>query len=298
MTAHRPLLLSRTLLQLPLALALGLLAPRLSSDAAMIAYDGFNSYSVGDLSGNNGGAGWNSAWSSFTAANDVVAGGLSYSAGSLNINGGANTMQKSSGAGGVNADPYFNRSFSSTSSSSIWMSFLFQSGNLSGTDFLEFYLSDAAGEGNSGAALVNFGASGANKLGVRANPTLTSGALSSYGGGTPGAGTTYLLVTRISGDGSGSATNYDRVEFWLNPTSTSLGAATASVDLDLEVSSLAYFGVRANGLASTDIFKVDELKIGTTAVDVVPEPNSIALVGLGFLGFILLRRQNRLSVRA
>lgn len=277
---------------LALSLALVFIVPTPNAEAALIAYDGFNTYAAGDLGGNNSGSGWTGAWGTATAANDVVAGGLDYNGGSISIDGGANNMQKSSGAGGLNADPYFNRSFTPTSSTEVWMSLLLQQGNLSGTDFLEFYLSDAAAENNSGAVVLSYGAAGVNKLGVRANSS--SGNSSAFGGGAPTAGTTYLLVMRISGDGAMSATNYDRVEYWLNATSQVLGTATASIDLDMGMASLSYFGMRANALSSGDVFAMDELRIGTTVTDVVgiPEPGLGTLLGVSALGIFLIRRRS------
>lgn len=276
---------------------LGLALPQPEARAALIAYDSFNTYPTGDLSGNNGGEGWTTAWASFTAANDVVAGGLSYSSGGVIIEGGANSMQKTGTAGGANADPYLNRSFTSTSSTEVWMSFLLRSTNLSGTDFLEFYLSDATGENFSGAALINFGATGGDKVGARANPSLAANSVSAYNGGIS-ANTTYFLVLRVSGDGEASATNYDRVELWVNPSSTTLGASTVSVDLDMGINSLSYFGLRAANLANSDVFGFDELRIGTTTLDVVvPEPAPASILAVGVLSLSLYRRRRAGLVR-
>jgi hypothetical protein len=273
------------------------LALPLAGEAAVIAYDGFNSYATGDLGGNNGGSGWTSSWASATSANDVAAGGLSYSNGSITVSGGANTMVKSGTGGGAtgSTDPFLSRSFTLTTSSEVWFSFLFNNTNLSSgsADLLNFYLSDSAD--NTSTRSGGFLAPGGSGIGFAARITTSGGTLinGSSASFSTHDGTTTLLVGRLStsGTSSGSGSNYDLMQFWLNPTSLTLGTATSQVDADTGASSLSYFGVRTNNVESSDVFYVDELRIGTSATDVVPEPNAVLFVVLGVSALLVPRRR-------
>jgi hypothetical protein len=63
-----------------------------------------------------------------------------------------------------------------------------------------------------------------------------------------------------------------------------------STDVDSVASSISTFYLRDN--AGEPPIQVDELRIGTTWADVVPEPGSLSLAGLGAAG-LLARRQRR-----
>jgi hypothetical protein len=97
----------------------------------------------------------------------------------------------------------------------------------------------------------------------------------------------------------------DVARLWINPniaafaannpppaTVTSDAAASAAVALDT-VTPLSSFFLRNNTVEPPQI-QFDELRVGLTPADVVPEPSSILLAGLGVGGLLLAARWRRI----
>lgn len=249
---------------------------------------------IGDLNGQN-------SWSADTGV-DVVAGGLSYTSaggGVITITGGANRAQSSnvSAVGpspGFAVTPLATKSFSSQSSE-VWMSFTLLISDSANSDRYWFWLSDTTNISTGFTASVG-DVNNSNKslyADTRINTSVVSSAAAPYT-----QGQTVFLVARLSKDGAATDINaYDRVELWVNPTSTILGSATTSVDRTNSsfTGGITNFGLSA--LGGTPTIQWDNLLIGTTQADVldlyaIPEPSSYAaLVGLASLGLVTLRRR-------
>ncbi len=103
----------------------------------------------------------------------------------------------------------------------------------------------------------------------------------------------HFIVGRLSKDGSATDPNaYDRMELWLNPSSATLGSATATANGPANSSftgGIANFGLTT--LSSSAVLEWDNLRIGTTQLDVIPEPATAMLVGLAALSLVLRRRR-------
>jgi hypothetical protein len=94
-----------------------------------------------------------------------------------------------------------------------------------------------------------------------------------------------------------SSTTDDVSRMWINPDSSTFGAAlepgatlTASTGFDINLSQLASFLLFDR--AGTPGVVVDELRIGldwASVTPMVPEPSSLALVGLGFAALVARR---------
>jgi hypothetical protein len=100
--------------------------------------------------------------------------------------------------------------------------------------------------------------------------------------------TSYQVVMKFTQDASN-----DVVTLWVDPTdenSSSLSTAPAAV-----ATSLTGFGFRqASGSGNLTI---DTLRVGTTFAEVVPEPSTWALIGLGS-AFVLWRIRRKVATRA
>lgn len=277
-----------------------LLAGLALSRAALIAYDGFESYTAGSnmpdrgAAGEfNGGTGWSNAWdeSAVTTGDaSVISQSLTYSAGNVTVNGGVNTLQLES-----NNDDIALRSYA-PESGTVFVSYLFRTpssaGNNPDRDFIqqwnrptETYIAD----GN--ASLVHDLTGGETQFGARIN----SSSATNFGS-PPNTqeDTTYFLVTRISKTGFGSIGNYETVDVFVNPTSTTTpGTPTATMtDLD-SFSSLSSIGFRLALVESNaDTYLIDEIRVGTSwdAV-VIPEPSTFILVGAALTALVLFRRR-------
>lgn len=260
-----------------------------ATDAAVIAYDSFDSYSTGTLNGDNGGTSWSNAFAVTGGTVNVISGGLSYSSGSININGGTQSV---SIQGASNNNALITRQFTSQSGSGdIWFSFLFRANTgAGGDDFLQFWAGANSNVNGSGALLYSsaiFNDRITSGTGVITTGTSTIPAT---------AATTHLLVGRFSTAGAPSATNYDRIELWVNPTSTSAfsGAADVTAERDSAISTgISWFGVRTAFLDASDDYRFDELRFGTTALSVIPEPNICILFGIGLGALVTFRRKCR-----
>jgi hypothetical protein len=109
-----------------------------------------------------------------------------------------------------------------------------------------------------------------------------------------------FLVGRLSKDGPATNLNaYDRMELWVNPTSLTLGAASATANGTTAYSfteGVANFGLTT--LSTAADLQWDNLRVGTSQADVVnnylviPEPSAGLLLGLGAMGLVLRRRRS------
>lgn len=270
-------------------LGVGFLIGTPRTHAALLAYDDF-AYSAGNVNGDNGGTGWSSAWVSSASsvyASVVTGTALAYTGGSISVSGSGTALSIIGGGDGA-----LNRSFVGTGAGSeVFFSFLFQSVVGSGDEFFHFYLSNDADRFNSGG-IGDFNSGAADsRFGARINDGTTDTTVSSSISYVTGS--TYFLVGRLSTDGSGGAAGeIDRVELWVNPTSLSLGTASATADdaMGLTIADLDVFSSRMVNFAGTDQVLIDELRIGTDIASVVPEPSAGMLVLLGGL-FLLARRR-------
>lgn len=278
-------------------LGAGFLTGTSRSHAALLAYDGFN-YSAGNVNGQNGGSGWSSSWvaSASPALASVVTGTtLSYTGGSVSISGSGSALSITGGGDGV-----LNRAFVGTGTGSeIYFSFLFRAVSGSGNEFSHFYLSNDADRLNSGGVGDFFTAANDSRFGARVNDetTDTTAATStSYA-----TGTDYLLVGRLSTDGTSGSTSdiLDQVELWVNPTSLTMGTAhaTANASTGLTIADLGFFSSRMVNFADPDPILIDELRIGTDLDSVVPVPEPSATVIQILSGVVLIAWYRKSAVQ-
>ncbi len=253
-----------------------------AATAALVVYEDFEYDISGDagLSGKgSAGDGWGGAWSgSGTIVAEETA--MSYTAGDISINGGGQSV-KINGT----SQAYFTRQFSAiTGINEVYFSFLIKSEAGAGADYLNFWLSHDADRANS-AGIGDVTAS--NRFGVRIFGDDTGVNNSVQGSSTYAFdGSVNLLVGRISTAGGSGAdgTIFDQIDLWVNPGSTTLGTADLTSDISLELSTslgLSYFGLQTSDVGAADDYRIDELRIGTSAAGVlstIPEPSTAALL--------------------
>ena len=264
---------------------------------ALVAYEGFNSYSANsELAGQSGGTGWQSGWSAIAGV-QVVSASLSYTGGSLSISGGDRAL-------GINEsnDELLTRGFSAIGSGGeVYFSFLFQEVNGLGDAFLDIHVTDDADRDNSGSiGDLATGTSG-KQFGTRIRKTTDSTSLS---GVMFHPGETHLLVGRFSTNGvSGAAGEFDLMELWVDPTSVVPGAPTTSLDAasGLTGNSIAALGMRTANIFTSNQYLIDEIKVGTdfmSVVSPVPEPSSPVFIGSGILALCVNQFRRKRSDQA
>lgn len=271
-----------------------LFAP-LTASAALVAYEGFE-YNISGGAGLAGkgvaGDGWEAAW---TGSGTIVADNMSYVAGSLSVQGGTQAVR----INGTN-QAYFYRQFETISGvSEVYFSFLFKSVTGGTDDYLNFWLSDDNDRANS-AGIGDV--AGSSRFGVRifGDDTSTNTSSQSNIAYTEGGGAVYLLVGRISTEGTTGATGdvFDKIELWVNPTSTNLGEAHWFSDRSTMLTTsvgFSFFGLQSSSIAASDDIRIDELRIGTSAAGVlsaIPEPSASAAVLGGVALLCGMRRRH------
>ncbi|MFT5130059.1 MAG: hypothetical protein ACI8W8_003688, partial [Rhodothermales bacterium] len=229
------------------------------SFAALIAYEDFESYTAGNqVVGENGGTGWNAAWQVEPGQETAVtteSAALSYSLGSVVVNGGGNVMRYV--ANNSTPDPLLSREFAPGQSGTVYLSFLYQDAVAVGNDdFIQLGLHDndlnnplTTALDRNGNFQVRSGISNTSDTGI---PTVT--------------GQTYFLVLKIENSGG----NYNNVSVFVNPTSAAEGVADAVNTTDSGLASATHFAVRKANHEAGDTVYVDEIRVGTTWEDVVP----------------------------
>lgn len=254
------------------ALSSLLAAPAMAD--VVIASDNFNSYTTGAaINGANGGTGWANGWLDAGSTNGVVALDPAMSGNALRITG--------------NSDAAATRQLTSTVNGNVIIRFDFQfdAGSVTNNDFLGLWFGSSTGPNIGLKANCGGGSSCTNDLFVRTSGSDAGGNLQNIA-----VGTTYTLMGYLQK--TGSSTVYNRFDFWLNPTAQEMATLTGADVFDTGASSISSFnqiGFRTATLAAGDTLLVDNLRISR-----VPEPGTLALLGLALAGVaVSVRRRPR-----
>jgi len=261
--------------------------------ASVIAYDDFESYSVGELDTANGGVGWSGSWNADTSISEVVdvsSNPLSYTFSSgQSINGGDRALSITG-----NDNFAVDRGFSNSEDDTILMAFLMRvdtGSSLQDNDFATVWL----GTGTFvGAPAVGLKANQGDGSGVDDLMGRIDGNQEVYEGEAV-IGDTYYLVARISKSDGLTASNYDTLEFWVNPEAgdefTPDGVSTISGGIPF--STFSDMGIRSVNLDAGDNVLFDNFTYADSWTDIVPvpEPSSLIMLALSASSFLLKRRR-------
>jgi hypothetical protein len=281
----------------------GLLLSAVVAQGAVTVELNFDNLSTGNIDGQDG---WRVTDQPNRSAT-VVSGGLSYSSGTVNRNGGSQALQlvlEDTGLGSDPATDFVGRNITPVGAAgeTVYFSFLMQLNDgrnsyqfvnfgLSGADTsadIGTDLSDDWSRISSAAAVVR--GDDQFRLWDSSGGATGTNTLNEWTFGNETNGGSFLLIGRLTFNGSGDET----LDFTINPNSTVEGDATwKTVSADTGVESLSYFGVYAN-VGDNQTMIIDDILIGTDYSSVVPEPSTYALfMGLAGLGFLLLRRRKQ-----
>lgn len=272
--------------------------------AAVIIDQNFEQYTLGNLDGvliNVSGLSGNFAESTGVATTtyNATAGTIDYSSGEVSVSGGSKFLRMatatpggaSTASGSLNMTLSSSISASGVGASSVYVSFLCRfGGTLNNGDlgYSAFLTNTQATAGSIGTSSLYGGPRG-TAAGVG---SFTSGVGSSTAsGGTLTVGNVNFVVVEFVSNGTGFTT----VNTWVNPSSLTKGAATYSVAGANNTNSFTALSIVGAGLdeSTSDYVDFDNLLVGTSWEDVVPvpEPSSFALMAVGGMGLMAVRRR-------
>lgn len=252
------------------------------AQATLLTYEGFGYNNNTILDSTTGGSGWAADWGQFLGNNTAYTnktGSLADPTATLTTTG--NHVE--SGAGGFEGR-YNNFPSYGANGTTAFFSILLRVDSLG--------LTGQAGGGNGGFILQLFTSTANGDLAIGKNGTdstwdLEHGSTRVSAGSSPVVGQTVLLVLRADYLNPG----VDTFKLYINPTGqTEPGSPNATMSYDIGTQNGLGLNVFNGAKAS-----FDEIRIGTTWADVVPglvpEPTTFALVGLGMLGALVIRRR-------
>ncbi len=256
-----------------------------AASAALIVDESYQGYAVGNItdntvSGNATGIGTENLRINGTNTASIVSGTMSYSNGSLSINGGNQYLNLAGNNISTGTLASTLASSMSVSGGSFYMSFLHRfTGSFNGGDI--GYASFQTNAVNGSSTLM---ATGSNGNGSR---TYLNGTNVSASSGFVSGQVNFFVVQYVT-DG----VNWTGANVWVNPTSSTLGAASYTVSGATGTSTMVAVAPLISGLDSGDSVDFDRLQIGTSALDVIPEPSTWLLMGLSATFFVVFRRRS------
>jgi hypothetical protein len=243
----------------------------MAAHAAIIASEDFT-YSNGQLVGDNGGTGWAAAWTTpgtFGTTSGLVESGQ--------FRGTSST-----------ANNFNSRAISTTFTGSptvpLYFSALFTNPSDTGAHALLLAVSDNATVNDNDVRIGLADGKFSAKLEGGANNTTVDGDF-----GTAALNTQYLVVGKLEFNVSGAN---DRLTVWIDPTGVETATASNTItgqDLGWVTpthATVGQFNVSGRGI-------IDEVRIGSAWSDVaaIPEPGSLALIGIAVGSLVIARRR-------
>ncbi|MGE4488219.1 MAG: PEP-CTERM sorting domain-containing protein [Kiritimatiellales bacterium] len=208
------------------------------------------SYPDGTLAGADGGTDGTSAWTAAWTGNDT-----------FTVSNGVATLT----ASGVNT---VTRNFSSVNST-VYFSFTV---NVSGETDDNYNALFALNYGNYQVAAIGIGTNS-----VYANSTVF---------GTYTQGTTHLIVGKL--EFNADSTN-ERLTVWVDPASESDTAGTTLV-YAAPYNQITRAKLQGTGITSGGVINFDDIILGTTFTDVIPEPSTVGLFIISSTSLFVLRQ--------
>jgi hypothetical protein len=248
----------------------------------------------GELTGKNGGTGFPGAWVDADAeggggnfAFNIADGGLSFPG----LVSSGNAALRSDSAG--NRTRANARAFDTTGltddGDTLYFSFLFQFGTETGGWASVYFLSDAgAVDGSSGRIQYDNGY-GARIGGDGILEAKSAGSEADYGPDSADydEGEEHLVIGRIS-----FGATEDKVEIWLDDLTASGAADSIATSSSLTRGENVYLSARKDTAIALDELRLGETLADVTGAAVIPEPSTLAGLGLGGL-LLALRRRRR-----